>query len=59
MPYITVKGYLAPSGDGEYNDMDKFNMGHISETSFEEALYKYGEEVLKQYNDSNMKKSSK
>lgn len=59
MPYITVKGYIAPSGDGSYDDIDKSNMGHISETSFEEALYKYGEEVFKQYNDSNINKSSK
>ena len=44
--YITATGYMTSEGMGEYNDMDRLNMGHISDTTLQEALSKYGNPVF-------------
>ena len=44
--YITAKGYMTSEGMGQYTDMDRINMGHISDTTLQEALSKYGKPVF-------------
>ncbi len=43
--YITATGFITSEGDGAYSDMDKINMGNISNINIEEILYRYGEPV--------------
>lgn len=40
--YFTANGYITSEGMGQYTDMDRINMGHISNTSISEVLAKYG-----------------
>lgn len=44
--YITANGFVTSEGMGKYSDMDNINMGHISETSIEEILVKYGTPIF-------------
>lgn len=44
--YITANGYLTSEGMGQYSDMDNINMGHVSDTTIREILYKYGTPVF-------------
>ena len=44
--YITAKGYMTSEGMGQYTDMDRINMGHISDTTLQEALSKYGKPLF-------------
>lgn len=44
--YITATGYITSEGMGQYTDMDKTNMGHITNTTLMEVLAKYGEPIL-------------
>lgn len=44
--YVTATGYLTTEGMGQYTDMDKINMGHISEVDIRNILIKYGEPVF-------------
>lgn len=44
--YVTATGFLTTEGMGQYTDMDKINMGHISETNIRNILIKYGEPVF-------------
>lgn len=43
--YITATGYITSEGMGQYTDMDKTNMGHITNTSLMEVLAKYGKPI--------------
>ncbi len=40
--YITANGYITSEGNGQYEDMDRINMGHISDTSLTKLLATYG-----------------
>ena len=44
--YITATGYITSEGMGQYIDMDKTNIGHISNTSLMEVLAKYGDPIF-------------
>jgi len=44
--YMTSNGYLTSEGNGQYVDMDHMNMGHVSDTSIEEALVNYGQAIF-------------
>lgn len=44
--YITATGYMTSEGMGRYTDMDRINMGHISDTTLQEVLSKYGKPVF-------------
>lgn len=45
--YFTATGYVTSEGMGQYTDMDKINMGHISNTSISEILAKYGTPIFR------------
>ena len=40
--YITANGYITSEGNGQYEDMDRINMGHIFNTSLTEIMATYG-----------------
>ena len=44
--YVTSTGFITSEGMGQYTDMDKINMGHISNTTITEILANYGTPVL-------------
>ena len=44
--YITSNGYITNEGMGQYSDMDNINMGHVSDTTIREILYKYGTPIF-------------
>ncbi len=40
--YITANGFITSEGNGQYEDMDRINMGNISDTSLTKVLANYG-----------------
>lgn len=44
--YLTATGYLTSEGMGQYSDMDRINMGHISEINLRDILIKYGKPIF-------------
>lgn len=44
--YITSTGFITSEGMGQYSDMDRINMGHLSNTTLSEILATYGTPVM-------------
>lgn len=44
--YITATGFITSEGMGQYSDMDRINMGHLSNTTLSEILATYGTPVM-------------
>ena len=44
--YITATGFITNEGMGQYSDMDRINMGHLSNTTLSEILATYGTPVM-------------
>ncbi len=44
--YITATGFITSEGMGQYSDMDRINMGHLSNTTISEILATYGTSVM-------------
>ena len=44
--YITATGFVTSEGMGQYSDMDKINMGHLSNITISEILATYGTPVM-------------
>ena len=45
--YITATGFITSEGMGQYLDMDKINMGNLSNTTLSGILAKYGTPVMR------------
>lgn len=44
--YITATGFITSEGMGQYSDMDKINMGKLSNTTLSQVLATYGTPVM-------------
>lgn len=44
--YITATGFITSEGMGQYSDMDKINMGNLSNTTLSQILATYGTPVM-------------
>ena len=40
--YMTARGFITSESIGQYSDMDRINMGHISSMSLKEMIEEYG-----------------